>query len=297
MTAAELRTECMDTRQWGLTVAQLAKHPTVYADGLLAGQAVLVSGGGSGMGRATAVLAARLGARVMICGRDGDKLDRAAAEIREHAGREVMTHAMSIRDPEQVDGLMDAAFERLGKVDALVNSAGGQFPVNAIDMTKKGWNAVIDTNLNGTWHMMQAAARRWRDRGEAGSIVNIVATIDRGIPQSAHTAAARAGVVYLTKSVAVEWAPLGIRVNALAPGTIETEGLNNYPPSLLSRLGRGNPMRRMGDTWDIAEGVIYLTAPSGKFITGELLQINGGMHLWGTNWPLGVPEAFSGVGG
>lgn len=293
----EIRTEKIEARTWGISVPELAVHPTVYADGLLAGRSFLISGGGSGMGRATAVLAARLGAKVMICGRDGDKLDRAASEIKEHVGTDIETFAMSIRDPDAVDRLMDEAFSRLGTVDALVNSAGGQFPINAIDLSHKGWNAVVDTNLNGTWYMMQAAARRWRDRGEPGSIVNIVATIDRGIPQSAHTAAARAGVVYLSRSVAVEWAPLNIRVNSLAPGTIETEGLNNYPPSLLDRLGKGNPMRRMGDTWDIAEGVIYLTAVSGKFITGELLQINGGMHLWGTNWPLGVPEPFQGIGG
>ncbi len=293
----EVRTEKIEARTWGICVPELAAHPTVYADGLLDGRSLLISGGGSGMGRATAVLAARLGAKVMICGRDGEKLDRAASEIRDHVGADIETFAMSIRDPEAVDRLMDEAFSRLGTVDALINSAGGQFPINAIDLSVKGWNAVVDTNLNGTWYMMQAAARRWRDRGEPGSIVNIVATIDRGIPQSAHTAAARAGVVYLSRSVAVEWAPLGIRVNSLAPGTIETEGLNNYPPAMMQRLGKGNPMRRMGDTWDIAEGVVYLTAASGKFITGELLQINGGMHLWGTNWPLGVPEAFQGIGG
>ncbi|SFC27074.1 SDR family oxidoreductase [Tropicimonas isoalkanivorans] len=293
----DIRTERMEKRLWGLSVPDLAAHPTVYAPDLLKGQRLLISGGGSGMGRATAVLAVRLGAEVMICGRDGEKLDRAAEEIERATGARILTRAMTIRDPEQVSAVMDDAFDELGGLDALVNSAGGQFPIEAIDLTPKGWNAVVDTNLNGTWHMMQAAARRWRDAGVPGSIVNIVATIDRGIPHSAHTAAARAGVVYLSKSVAVEWAPLGIRVNALAPGTIETEGLNNYPPAMLSRLGQGNPMRRMGDTWDIAEGVVYLTASSGKFVTGELLQINGGMHLWGTNWPLGVPESFRGTGG
>jgi len=291
-----VRIDRMDQRQWGLTVAELATHPTVYASDALKGQNVLISGGGSGMGRATAVLAVRLGAEVMICGRDKAKLDLAASEIQAATGKTIVTHSMSIRDPDQVDGLVDAAFAHFGTVTTLVNSAGGQFPIEAIELSKKGWNAVIDTNLNGTWHMMQAVAKRWRNGGQSGNIVNIVATIDRGIPQSAHTCAARAGVVYLSKSVAVEWAPLGIRVNCLAPGTIETEGLNNYPPSMLQRLGRGNPMRRMGDTWDIAEGVVYLAAASGKFVTGELLQVNGGMHLWGTNWPLGVPEVFQGLG-
>ncbi len=151
----EIRTEKIEARTWGISVPELAVHPTVYADGLLAGRSFLISGGGSGMGRATAVLAARLGAKVMICGRDGDKLDRAASEIKEHVGTDIETFAMSIRDPDAVDRLMDEAFSRLGTVDALVNSAGGQFPINAIDLSHKGWNAVVDTNLNGTWYMMQ----------------------------------------------------------------------------------------------------------------------------------------------
>ena len=287
------RTTPMGPRQWGLTPEELAARPTVFRDGLFDGQAFVVSGGGSGMGRATAFLAARLGAEVMICGRDAAKLARAADDAERLLGRTLHCRAMTIRDPEQVAALADEAFDRFGRVDVLVNSAGGQFPQPALDFSEKGWNAVVDTNLNGTWWMMQAFARRWRDRGEPGAIANIVAVIDRGIPHSAHTAAARAGVVYLSKSVAVEWAPLNIRVNCIAPGTIETEGLNNYPPELLGRMGKGNPMRRMGDTWDMAQAVAYLASPAAGFVTGEMLHIDGGMQLWGTNWPLGVPEHFS----
>jgi len=282
----------MQPKRWGLDPDALAQLDTVYRPDLLKDQRFLISGAGSGMGRATAFLLTRLGARLMICGRNEERLRAVADDLQARYGVTVATRAMTIREPEQVDALMTDAFERLGGLDGLVNSAGGQFPQAALDFSPKGWNAVVDTNLNGTWYMMQAAARRWRDRGEAGSIVNIVATIDRGIPHSAHTAAARAGVVYLSKSVAVEWAPLNIRVNCLAPGTIETEGLNNYPPGFEQRLGKGNPMRRMGDTWDIAQGVTWLLAPSGKFVTGELLHVDGGMQLWGTNWPLGVPDYF-----
>jgi len=180
-------------------------------------------------------------------------------------------------------------------VDHLINNAGGQFPINALDLSPKGWNAVVDTNLNGTFWMMQAFARQWRDRGAAGNIVNITMVSDRGIPQSAHSCAARAGVLHLAKSVAVEWAPLRIRVNCLAPGTIETEGLNNYPESHLDRHGKGNPMRRMGSTWDVAEAVAYLCSPAAGFVTGEFLHIDGGMQLLGTNWPLGKPEWFEGM--
>jgi citronellol/citronellal dehydrogenase len=286
------RVETMQARIWGLQPEDLATRPTVYRDDLFDGQVFVVSGGGSGMGRATAFLIARLGGQVMICGRNEEKLATAAADAKRLIGKDIAYQAMTIRDPEQVDAFAEAAFARFGRVDTLVNSAGGQFPQNALDFSVKGWNAVVDTNLNGTFWMMQAFGRRWRDRSEAGSIVNIVAVIDRGIPQSAHTAAARAGVVHLSKSVAVEWAPLNIRVNCVAPGTIETEGLNNYPPELLGRMGKGNPMKTMGDTWDIAQAVAYLSGPSAKFVTGEYLHIDGGMQLWGTNWPLGVPDHF-----
>jgi citronellol/citronellal dehydrogenase len=289
---ADERIPTMAPRIWGLQPEELATKPTVYRNDLFEGAAFVVSGGGSGMGRATAFLAARLGARVMICGRDEAKLATAAADAKRLIGKEIAWRAMTIREPEQVETLAEAAFQELGGVDHLINSAGGQFPQAAIDFSVKGWNAVVDTNLNGTWWMMQAFARRWRDRGEGGNVVNITAVVDRGIPQSAHTAAARAGVIHLSKSVAVEWAPLNIRVNCIGPGTIETEGLNNYPPELLGRMGRGNPMRTMGDAWDIAQAVAWLAAPSGKFVTGEYLHVDGGMQLWGTNWPLGVPEHF-----
>lgn len=278
----------------GLSPDELSTIQTVYRSDLLSGQSFLISGGGSGMGRATAFLITRLGGRVTICGRNEAKLAAAASEIQRLLGREVHYKAMTIRDPAQVESLIAETFDRYGNLNALVNSAGGQFPQQAIDFSAKGWNAVVDTNLNGTWWMMQSAARHWHKRGQPGAIVNIVATIDRGIPQSAHTAAARAGVVYLSKSVAVEWAPLNIRVNCLAPGNTLTEGLDQYPPEYVERFAQGNPMQRAGDTWDMAQAVVYLASSSGKWITGTLLHVNGGMHLWGTNWPLGMPEHFKG---
>ena len=284
--------EKMASRRWGLQPEELAQRDTVLRPGLFAERVFVVSGGGSGMGRATAFLLARLGAQVMICGRDLEKLQAASADAERLLGAPLAVHQLNIRDEDAVDAFAEACVERFGRVDHLVNCAGGQFPQEALAFSAKGWRAVVDTNLNGTWWMMQAFARRWQARGAPGNIVNIVAVIDRGIPQSAHTAAARAGVVYLSKSVAVEWAPLEIRVNCVAPGTIETEGFNNYPPALLERLGRGNAMRRLGDAWDVAQAVAYLCAPSGKFVTGEMLHIDGGMQLWGTNWPLGVPEYY-----
>lgn len=278
--------------RWGLDDTELASYPTVYRSDLLAGQVALISGGGTGLGRAMAYLFARLGAQVMICGRRQEKLDETVAGIRTHLGREIASRAMTIRDPEAVAELLDETWNHFGSLDILVNNGGGQFPQAAIDFSVKGWNAVIDTNLNGTWYMMQQAAKRWRDAGRGGSIINIVADIWRGMPGIAHTCAARAGVVFATRSLAVEWAPLQIRVNCIAPGTIATPGLEVYPEEASRDFHRANPMLRCGDAMDIAEAAVYLATSSGKFITGECLTVDGGQQLWGEVWPHGRPAWF-----
>jgi len=279
-------------RDWGFTDEQLAHHPTVFKPDLLKGKVFLVSGGGSGMGRGMAYLFARLGADVMICGRRVAKLDETAAGIEKLVGRRIGTQAMTIRDPDQVDALIDATYARFGRLDVVVNNGGGQFPQPAIDFSVKGWLAVIDTNLNGTWYMMQSAAKQWRDRNEPGSIVNIVANVWRGMPQVAHTCAARAGVIYLSKTLSTEWAPLNIRVNCISPGSISTEGLNVYPEEATEHFAKSNPMRALGDVYDVAQGVVYLAADSAKFITGEVLVIDGGNNQWGDVWPGGKPDYF-----
>jgi NAD(P)-dependent dehydrogenase (short-subunit alcohol dehydrogenase family) len=279
--------------RWGFTSEELATLPTVYRSDLLKDKVYIVTGGSSGFGRAMAFLLARLGAKVIICARRMEKLQIVADDIKRTTGLDVTCYPMSIRDPEQVEKLMDDTFERFGQLDTVVNNAGGQFPQNAIDFSRKGWNAVIDLNLNGTWWMMQEAAKRWHARDYAGNIVNIVANIPRGMPQVAHTCAARAAVVYLSKTVAVEWAPKGIRVNCLGPGSMSTEGLNVYPENAVTRFADSNPFRKLGDAWDVAEGVVYLSAPSGKFITGELLLIDAGGQMWGNVWPAGVPDFFN----
>lgn len=279
--------------RFGFTDDELATRPTVYRPDLLAGQTVLISGGGSGMGKATAFLAARLGADVVVCGRRAEKLEAVQNAIHERFGRRPLAVPMTIRDPEMVDQMMDQVFERFGRLDCVVNNAGGQFPQDAIEFSRKGWQAVIDTNLNGTWWMMQEAAQRWRRAGVPGNIINIVANVERGMPQAAHTCAARAGVIYLSKTVATEWAPLRIRVNCIAPGVVETEGFHVYPDHALQRFHEANPMKTRGDAWDIAQAVVYLAAPSAKFITGDLLVIDGGQAQYGVVWPAGMPDYFN----
>lgn len=289
-------------KDWGMSDEELAAAPLAYRPDLLANQVWLVSGGGSGMGRAMAFVLTRLGAQVVICGRSAEKLQAVASAVESACGRAVGMHAMNIRDPQQVEALFDAVLQQYGRLDCLVNSAGGQFPQAALDYSVKGWNAVIDTNLNGTWYMMQAAARRWAAAApmetappvkHRGSIVNIVAVVSRGNPQVAHTSAARAGVIALTKSVSTEWAQLGIRANCLAPGSIATEGLNVYPRAAAEAFRDSNPMRRLGDVLDIAHGAVYLGAQdTGKFVTGELLVVDGGRQQWGDDWPGGIPPWF-----
>ena len=275
----------------GMTDKALAERPTALAAGQFKGKVVLVSGGGSGIGRATAILFARLGASVVLCGRDGDKL-ASAQDFLQGLGAKVSTHAMSIRNPDEIETLFAEVQAQHGGIDILVNNAGGQFAQASIDIRPKGWNAVVDTNLNGTFYMMQAAARQWRDAGRPGSIVNVVAAFWRGMPQVAHTCAARAGVVFLSKTLSTEWAPLNIRVNCVAPGTIRTEGFGNYPRAARASFNEANPMRRTGDPWDIAEAIVYLSSDAAGFITGETLNVDGGSQNWGDPWFIGRPEYF-----
>lgn len=290
--AKTLTPAAAEPRRWGYTMEELAAAPIVYRADLYAGQTVLITGGGGGFGRAMAFLFARLGAQVVISGRKPEKLLETAEGIERLLGKRIETMAMTIRRPEECEALIEHAWQTCGRLDLLVNNAGGQFPQAAIDFSTKGWLAVIDTNLNGTWYMMQAAARRWRAAGAPGSIVNIVANVWRGMPQVAHTCAARAGVIYLSKTLATEWAPYGIRVNCVSPGSINSEGLNVYEPAHAEQFRNSNPMRTLGDAYDVGQAVAYVGSPAGKFTTGAVIVVDGGNCQWGDVWPAGRPAYF-----
>ena len=273
------------------TNEHFAEQTTAYRDGLFDGKVVVVSGGGSGMGQATAWLAARLGAQVIVCGRTEEKLVAVVDAI--NARRLTADYVtVDIRERESVVAAFETVYARHGRVDILINSAGGQFPQSAIEFSEKGWNSVINTNLNGTWHMMQTAAGYWRERDRSGNIVNIV-VVHHGLYGVAHTRAARAGVIELSRAVAVEWGSLGIRVNCIAPGTIQTAGWAVYSESTRAKYPRTNPMMRSGSAWEIAEACIYLSGPTGAFINGEVLTIDGGGQHWGEIWTAGKPEYFA----
>lgn len=272
------------------TFEELSRLPLAYRDDLFAGQVVLITGGGGAIGTAMATLFGRLGASIMACGRTVETLDALAQKL-DSIGVAIATRAMTIRDPDQVGELIDATWDRFGRLDVAINNAGGQFSSPALDISPKGWNAVVETNLYGTWYVMQAAARRWVAENQPGNIVNISTIQGRagvGIP---HTAASRAGGVALTRSLAVEWAPHHIRVNSVAVGVIASEGLKTYPTEAKASFGH-NPMRRLGDVWDVAQGAAYLAGPTGEFVTGTHLEITGGEHVWGEYWPLGKPDYF-----
>jgi citronellol/citronellal dehydrogenase len=276
---------------YGRTDDQLAAAAPALRDGYFDGQTVVVSGAGSGLGRAIAHWAARLGGKVVLCGRKPEKLEESAAALARYSP-ELMVHPVNIRDPDAVAELFAAVRERFGGLDLLVNNAGGQFPSAAIDIAPKGFNAVIDTNLAGTWHMMQTAARLWRDQAQPGSIVNVVAVAGRGMPGVAHTAAARAGVIALSKTVAIEWAPLNIRVNCVAPGLISTSGMNAYDPAAVKAMIQTNVMKRFGQAEEIADAVCMIGGDGGSFMTGEVVHVDGGNQIWGDQWTIAKPDYF-----
>jgi citronellol/citronellal dehydrogenase len=270
---------------------RMASRQIALAEPLFRDRVVLVSGGATGIGRAAVWILARLGAKVVTCGRSQEKLDVLHAELADH-GLSVHTVQCDIRQPDSVVALFEQVHERYGKLDLLINNAGGQFPKSAIDLTPNGFRAVVENNLFGTWWMMQTGARYWRDTGTPGSIVNVVVVVERGILGAAHTAAARAGVIALSKTVAVEWAPLKIRVNCLAPGVIFTEGMAGYPEHAKKTFARANPMLRLGDPWEIAESILFMGSDASSFTTGEILRVDGGGQVWGEQWTQGKPAYF-----
>jgi citronellol/citronellal dehydrogenase len=243
---------------------------------------VLVTGGGSGIGMAIAKAFLRHGGTVFIASRKVERLDQSLAELRKFG--ECHACPCDIRQPDQIERLREAIQTQSGRLDILINNAGGQFPSPAEDISLNGWNAVINTNLNGTWYMTQAMSKAFFFPQKSGTIVNIIADVVRGFPGMAHTGAARAGVENLTKSLAVEWAPRKIRINAIAPGIIKSTGLENYPPDLLKGISEKIPVGRLGEVEEVAWPVLFLASEYASYITGATLYVDGASSLWGDIW-------------
>ncbi len=260
----------------------------IFASGLFEGQVALITGGGTGIGLATARLFVRLGGSVAIGSRKLEHLEPSAAELRKLAeaapgSPKVFYDTLDIREPEVVDKFVERAHAELGRLDVLVNNAGGQFPTPAELLSPRGWDAVVRNNLSGTFYMTSAVARRAMIPQKRGRIVSITADVDRGFPGMVHTGAARAGVENLTKTLAIEWAQHNIQVTAIAPGVISSAP---YPPELLA-LGRSRtPAKRLGTAEEVAQCVLYLASPAAGFITGTTVHIDGGGRLWGETWSI-----------
>ncbi len=269
--------------------------PSVFRAGLFDGQVAIVTGGGSGIGLALARTLSELGARVAICGRDEARLERARAEL----GTGSFAQACDIREVDQVAAFVASVRGALGEVTVLVNNAGGQFPIAAEALSPRGWEAVIRNNLNGTFFMTREVAVSCMIPARRGRIVNVIANIARGFPGMVHTGAARAGVDNMTKTLAVEWSPYGIGVNAVAPGTVRSSGTDQYPPELIERSRQRTPAKRLGTPEEVAQLCAYLASDAASYVTGETWYIDGGQHLWGDVWPLPdrdapeVPEAIA----
>lgn len=267
---------------------------SIYAPGLFSGQVALVTGGGSGIGLATARELASLGARVAICGRKIDKIDAARASLQKDGfGDDVVLGAScDIRDPEQIAAFVSAVMGRFGRVDVLVNNAGGQFPSPAETLSPRGWEAVIRNNLNGTFFMTREVATRAMIPAKRGRIVNVTAMVARGFPGMSHTGAARAGVENLTRTLSVEWAQHGIKVNAVAPGNnIRSSGTAQYGDDMLELARRATPLKRLGTPEEVARVIVFLASDQNDFITGAVFGVDGGMPLWGDIWTIPDPQA------
>lgn len=265
--------------------------PSPFRPDLLAGRRALVTGGGTGIGLAVARELGRQGAEVHLASRKAEVLAKVAAGLSGELGRPVHARVLDLRERDGIEGVVRALVEEHGPIDILVNNGGGQFLASAETIRPRGWDAVLATNLTGTWELTrQVALQGMLQRG--GAVVNVTMLTSRGFPGMAHSVAARAGVEGMSRTLAVEWAQAGIRVNCVAPGIIASSGLHNYPAglSLGWQLQTTIPMKRLGTVQEVAWAVAFLAGPASAYITGQTLTVCGGRSLWGDGWPIPDPE-------
>jgi peroxisomal trans-2-enoyl-CoA reductase len=268
---------------------------STFAPNLFEGRTALVTGGGRGIGREIALAFAGLGADLIIASRNPDTLAVTARDI-EAMGRRCLAQTTNVRKPEEVDALVAASISRFGKIDFLINNAGGQFPARPFDISDNGWRSVVDLNLNGTWNVTSRVGKHMVERG-FGAIVSIVHiySFDRGAPPFVHSGAARAGVVSMTRSLAYYWARKGVTINSLAPGTIATAGvreeefaysdIEDYEAVAIKDI----PAHRLGETSEVAGICAFLCSPAARYINGASIIADGGYYM--DNWtPMLDPE-------
>ncbi|MGE0233274.1 MAG: SDR family oxidoreductase [Flavobacteriaceae bacterium] len=263
------------------------KYQTAFAEGLFDGQTVIVTGGGSGIGRCTAHELARLGATVALVGRKAEKIESVRAEIEEDGGR-ALTFVADIRDEEAVGAMIDGVLEATGRIDGLFNNAGGQYRAALETISTKGFEAVVRTNLTGGFIVMREVYNRAM-KANGGAIVNMIADIANGWPNFAHSGASRGGMLTLSESAASEWAPAGVRVNTIAPGAIASSGLDTYDAKdtdyIQKQIIGEIPMNRFGTEAEVSAAIVFLLSPAAAFITGTCIRVDGGAPnarpIWG----------------
>ncbi|MFM0027302.1 SDR family oxidoreductase [Paraburkholderia madseniana] len=252
-------------------------YRSAFRHGLFEDRCVIVTGGGSGIGRCAAHELAALGADVAIVGRTAEKLEVVKAEIEQDGGK-ASTHICDIREEAQVRATIDAVVAQHGRIDGLVNNAGGQYRAALKSISTKGFEAVVRNNLTGGFIFMREVYTRWMEV-HGGSIVNIIADIWNGWPNFAHSGAARGGMLTLSQSAASEWAGSGVRVNVVAPGGIASSGFDTYTPEAfeeIRKVASGVPLQRFGNEAEVSSAIVYLLSPAASYITGTYIRVDGG---------------------
>jgi citronellol/citronellal dehydrogenase len=264
-------------------------YGSVFANGLFAGKVIIVTGGGSGIGRCVAHELAALGAHTVLVGRKAEKLQTVMDEITADGGA-ASFWVCDIRQEDVVKQTVAAVVAAHGRVDGLVNNAGGQYMMPLEAISAKGWEAVVNSNLTGGFLMARECFVQSMNK-QGGSIVNIVADMWGSMPGMGHSGAARAGMVSFTETAALEWAGRGVRVNAVAPGYIASSGMDNYPPEMgpmLREMSKTIPLGRFGTEAEAAAGVVFLLSPAASFISGSTLRIDGARPQVRMGWPMQI---------
>jgi citronellol/citronellal dehydrogenase len=269
-------------------------YRTIFRSDLFCGQVILVTGGGSGIGRCTAHELATLGAHVALAGRKLEKLEQVKAEISD-AGGTASCHVCDIRLEDAVAATVAQVLDQYGPINGLVNNAGGQFPAPLQFISLKGWETVVKTNLTGGFLMARECLNQSMSQ-HGGVIVNMVADMWGSMPGMGHSGAARAGMVSFTETAALEWAQYGVRVNAVAPGYVASSGMDAYPPELapvLRSAAQGVALKRMATEAEVSAGIVFLLSEAASFITGTVLRIDGGRPQMRAGWAVGLEATVS----
>ena len=274
-------------------------YHSIFRSDAFQDKVIIITGGGSGIGRCTAHELSALGAQVVITGRKQEKLDKVSQEIIEDGGK-VHSIVCDNREEQQVKEMIAEVIEKFGRLDGLVNNAGGQFPSPLESISANGFDAVIRNNLHSTFYLMREAYSQWMEKN-GGSIVNMTADMWGGMPGMGHSGAARSGVDNLTKTASVEWGKSGVRVNAVAPGWILSSGMDTYSgvfaEVIIPSLSNNVPLQRMGTESEVSSAIVYLLSDAAAFVSGVTLRIDGAASQGTRMYPLSDAknsESFNG---